>query len=123
MKFIVGTTLVTSGFYALSKAAEMVRSKHVRREVGKFSYSGTFGIASLVLLLGGGLSWAGPPNLTASDAAGNTAGGTNAVVNNPTGIFNTGFGWEALSQNTTIPPAAGFRSAAILRPNIIPRPV
>ena len=101
----------------------MTRSRRARQEVGELSKSGTLGIVGVVLLVGSSQSWAGPPNLTASDAAGNKAGGTNAVVNNPTGIFNTGFGWEALSQNTTIPPAAGFRSAAILRPNIIPRPV
>jgi hypothetical protein len=66
----------------------------------KLSKSGTLGIAGLVLLLGSGPTWAGPPNLTASDANGNTAGGTNVLVIN-TGFYNTGFGDEALGKNTT----------------------
>lgn len=43
------------------------------RGVSKFSKSGSVGIAGLMLLLGGELSWAGPPNRTSSDNAGNTA--------------------------------------------------
>ena len=36
-------------------------------------------IAGLVLMLGVTPSWGGPPNPTASDANGNTAGGTGAL--------------------------------------------
>jgi hypothetical protein len=66
----------------------------------KLSKSGTLGIAGLVLLLGSGPSWAGPPNPTGSDANGNTAGGADALAVN-TGFNNTGFGYEALGKNTT----------------------
>src|SRR5207249_2023369 len=54
------------------------------------------GVAGLVLLLGVGLSWGGPPNNDVSDAMGNTAGGTNALVSLTTGGTNTAFGFEAL---------------------------
>lgn len=102
MKLIIGTALVTSGLCALSGAAEMARSKRVRREVGKLSHSGTLGTAGLVLLLGGGPSWAaGPPNPTASDANRNTAGGTGALFDNTTGFGNTAFGDSVLQFNTT----------------------
>jgi hypothetical protein len=50
--------------------------------------------------LGSQAIWAAPPNPTASDARGNTAGGTNAVVNVTTGSNNTGFGLSALQRNT-----------------------
>jgi hypothetical protein len=43
---------------------------------------------------------AGPPNPTASDFSGNTAGGTNALVNNTTGEENTAFGFNALFSNS-----------------------
>jgi hypothetical protein len=57
--------------------------------------SRTLGIAGLVLLLGSGASWAGPPNPTASDAAGQTAGGSYALYNGG-GEANTAFGEDAL---------------------------
>jgi hypothetical protein len=62
----------------------------------------------MVLLLGSGLSWAGPPNPTASDQFGNTAGGTNALFNTTTGSDNTAFGDAALFSNTQ-----GFFNTAI----------
>jgi hypothetical protein len=60
-----------------------------------------FVVAGLVLMLGMGLSWGGPPNNDASDDAGNTAGGTNALFANTTGSNNTAFGLNALFANTT----------------------
>jgi hypothetical protein len=54
-----------------------------------------------VLLLGSGLAWAGPPNPTQSDVDGNTAGGTNALINIITGSVNTGFGIGALYSDKT----------------------
>jgi hypothetical protein len=45
--------------------------------------------------------WAGPPNPTASDSAGNTAGGSGALSNDTTGFSNTAFGSRALLLNTT----------------------
>src|ERR1700730_121816 len=82
----------------------MSRSKGVRREVGKLSKSGALGMAGLVLLLGGGLSWAAPPNPTLSDDFENTAGGTGALRSNLgsdiSGYANTGFGFQALYSNT-----------------------
>jgi hypothetical protein len=73
--------------------------------------------AGLAVMPGAGLIWAGgPPNPTMSDGAGNTAGGTDALFN-VTGFDNTGFGEDALNQNTTgsnitcpkPPPACGRR--------------
>src|SRR5262249_4333946 len=59
-------------------------------------------IALLVLMLGVAPSWSGPPNPTASDVNGNTAGGTNALVNvTAGGGVNTAFGSLALTSNTT----------------------
>ncbi|MDD5266436.1 MAG: tail fiber domain-containing protein [Methylococcales bacterium] len=58
-------------------------------------------VAGLTLALGVAPSWAGPPNNDVSDARGNTAGGTNALLNNTTGFANTGFGQNALNFNTT----------------------
>lgn len=56
---------------------------------------------------------AGPPNPTASDAAGNTAGGTGAlVVTTRDTQANTGFGWRALSKNTNIDTATGDANTA-----------
>ena len=77
----------------------MARSERVRCGVGKLSKTGSIGIAGLALLLGSGLAWAGPPNPTASDSSANTAGGTNALIIT-TGLYNTGFGYQALFQNT-----------------------
>jgi trimeric autotransporter adhesin len=59
------------------------------------------GIAGLILMLGGTPSWGGPPNNDVSDALGNTAGGSGALVNNTTGVFNTADGFGALVSNTT----------------------
>src|SRR6516225_9881526 len=42
----------------------MARSKSLGRGVGELSRSGTICIAGLLLLLGSGLSWAGPPDPT-----------------------------------------------------------
>jgi len=78
----------------------MVTSKRVGREMGKLFKSHTLGLVGLALLLGGGLSWAGPSNPTPSDKLGNTAGGSNALLNNTTGGYNTAFGDGALSNNT-----------------------
>src|SRR5215471_19840674 len=59
------------------------------------------GVAGLVLLLGVGLSWGGPPNNDVSDAQGNTAGGTGALGAVTTGADNTAFGDAALSSNNS----------------------
>jgi len=58
-------------------------------------------VTGLVLILGISPSWGEPPNPTGSDANGNTAGGTNALLNVTTGTVNTGFGSSALFFNTT----------------------
>ena len=42
-------------------------------------YRKIIAIASVLATVGAGVSWAGPPNPTASDAIGNTAGGTSAL--------------------------------------------
>jgi Chaperone of endosialidase len=57
----------------------------------------------VLLLLGFNTAWGvSPPNPTASDADGNTAGGTDALVNVTTsGAFNTAFGKQALAFNTS----------------------
>src|SRR6516164_11068139 len=78
----------------------MTMSKRVRREMDMHSKSGTVGIAGLLLLLGSGLVWAGPPNPTPSDNLGNTAGGAFALYHNTTGFYNTAFGQGALYSNT-----------------------
>jgi hypothetical protein len=62
--------------------------------------SGAIVVTGLVLMLGGTASWGGPPNPTASDVNRNTAGGTNALLNN-TGIDNTAFGYDALKNNAS----------------------
>jgi endosialidase-like protein len=59
-----------------------------------------FVIAGLILMLGGTSSWGAPPNNDVSDAVGNTASGTRALVNNTTGIYNTASGALALGTNT-----------------------
>jgi hypothetical protein len=75
--------------------------------------SRTLGIIGLVLLLGSGLSWAGPPDPTPSDEFGNTAGGSYALDNNTTGGDNTAFGFGALVTNTTTTGAAfGYHALA-----------
>jgi hypothetical protein len=60
------------------------------------------GIVGVVLLLGSGPGWAGPPpNPTASDPTlFNTAGGSGALAGNTTGADNTAFGYGALLRNT-----------------------
>jgi hypothetical protein len=62
-------------------------------------------IGSILIAVGAGASWAGPPNPTVSDANGNTAGGTAALANTeagPSGGFNnTAFGSQALTSNLT----------------------
>ena len=59
-----------------------------------------FVIAGLIVMLGGTPSWGAPPNNDASDAAGNTAGGTGALQNNSSGTNNTADGFSALQNNT-----------------------
>jgi FAD binding domain len=68
----------------------------------KLSKGATLGIAGLVLLLGSGSSWAGPPNPTGSDANGNTAGGADALVIN-TGSYRN---WRRQARNR-LSPAGG----------------
>src|SRR5262249_10891633 len=58
------------------------------------------GIVGLMLLVGVGRSWAGPPNNDVSDALGNTAGGTSALQSTTTGGANTAFGARALQSDT-----------------------
>src|SRR6185295_3668261 len=58
-------------------------------------------VAGLILMVGVTPSWGGPPNPTASDAADNTAGGTNALRDVTGGFSNTAFGFAALLLNTT----------------------
>src|SRR5215472_1818540 len=79
----------------------MTTSKCIGRRVGKPFISRTAGAVRLVLLLGSGPVWAGPPDPTASDALANTAGGSNALFRNTTGDGNTAFGYDALYSNTT----------------------
>src|SRR5262249_49691530 len=55
---------------------------------------------SFVLALAASV-WAGPPNPTASDSGGNTAGGSGALSNETTGFSNTAFGFQALLSNST----------------------
>src|SRR5262249_29642190 len=57
-------------------------------------------IVGLVCWLAVSQSWGGPPNPTPSDANGNTAGGTNALVHTTTGSANTAFGFQALTTLT-----------------------
>ena len=59
-----------------------------------------FSILFSYLLLAAPLVNAGPPNPTPSDDAGNTAGGTDALLIN-SGGFNTAFGKDTLRSNTS----------------------
>src|SRR5262245_24229585 len=77
----------------------------------KVSWSRIVGITALVFMLWLEPGWGQGTNPTMSDAQNNTAGGTNALVNNlnlPGGFDNTAFGFLALSLNTT-----GFRNTAV----------
>ena len=70
----------------------------------KISCSRTVGITALVLMLWLGPSWGQGTTPTNSDPQRNTAGGTNALVNNlnlNTGFGNTAFGDSALLDNMT----------------------
>ena len=59
-------------------------------------------VAGLVFTLGAAASWGDPPpNVVASDAHGNTAGGTRALLNNAGGEENTAFGDGGLWDNST----------------------
>jgi Chaperone of endosialidase len=71
-----------------------------------------FGIAGLILMLGGAPSWGAPPNNDPSDAVGNTAGGTGALQNTTGGVFNTADGFGALQNNTSgsVNTASGFEA-------------
>src|SRR5438132_6459432 len=71
------------------------------------------GIVGLVLLLGGGVTWGGPPNPTASDSLGNTAGGTGALSSNTFGQGNTAVGAYALQSNTTGSPNTAVGAYAL----------
>jgi hypothetical protein len=64
-------------------------------------WGNTFVLAGLLLMLGGAPSWGAPPNNDVSDAAGNTASGTAALLSNTTGGFSTASGVYALLTNTT----------------------
>src|SRR5262245_29841018 len=83
---------MTPGLYPLSSLKEVPMKRKVQRTVL---------VLSLVLLTASPATSEGPPNPTPSDAAGNTAGGTNALINNTTGFSNTAFGGDALHFNTT----------------------
>ena len=78
----------------------MPKSSRVWYEAGKLFNSCTLGLLGLLLLLGSGGAWAGPPNSTPSDGLGNTAGGSSTLSNNTTGGYNTAFGDSALLSNT-----------------------
>src|SRR5215470_12696597 len=93
----------------------MTTSKCIGRRVGKPFISRTAGAVRLVLLLGSGPVWAGPPDPTASDALANTAGGSNALFRNTTGDGNTAFGYDALYSNTTGGGNAACGFNALLR--------
>ena len=83
-------------------------------KVGRPFISRTAGALSLVLLLGSGPVWAGPPDPTASDALANTAGGSNALGRNTTGGGNTAFGFDALYSNTTGDANTAFGYGALV---------
>ena len=84
----------------------MTASRCAGRRVGRPFISRIAGAATLLMLLGNELSWAGPPNPTASDALGNTAGGSNALLRNITGPGNTAFGFQALHDGQQVAGAA-----------------
>jgi len=66
-------------------------------------------IAGLGAMLGVTPSWGGPPNPTASDVVGNTAGGTGALeAITSSGFANTAFGFNALSSSTS----GGYNTAS-----------
>jgi hypothetical protein len=65
------------------------------------------GLASALLFGFSSIAFAAPPNPTASDSDGNTAGGT-FTLNNTTGVFNTGFGYQSLLYSTTANDNAAF---------------
>src|SRR5262245_8244175 len=77
----------------------MVTSHQEKRMHRVYRLAG--GVAGLVLMLGVGLSWGGPPNNDVSDAQGNTAGGTGALGAVTTGVGNTAFGDAALASNNS----------------------
>ena len=69
--------------------------------------------AGIVLMMGVTSSWGGPPNPTASDVAGNTAGGTGALVGIGIAFNNTAFGFGALEHNTSGLDNAAYGYAAL----------
>ena len=82
-------------------------------------------VAGLVAMLGSTPSWGGPPNPTASDANGNTAGGTGALENVVPSVpgkyqtpgalqqaFGDGRSREYHRWLQTTPPSASARSTA-----------
>src|SRR5215470_924387 len=94
------------------------RRRSVRRRITMKPLR-TLVIAGLALMLGVTLSWGGPPNPTASDDEGNTAGGSGALINVFTsdpgeGEQNTAFGRDALNANTTgtFNTASGYAALA-----------
>jgi len=91
----------------MSTTAHSNLEPHTEKEVMNRVWGKAFGIAGLILMLGGAPSWGAPPNNDTSDAAGNTAGGTGALQNNTAGFDNTAHGFNALFSNT----AGGFNTA------------
>src|SRR5215470_7525160 len=77
-----------------------LRTLHHKREHAMYRiHHLALGIVGLVCLLEVGQSWGGPPNNDPSDALANTAGGSNALVNDTTGTRNTAWGINALLSN------------------------
>ena len=91
----------------MSTTAHSNLEPHTEKEVMNRVWGKAFGIAGLILMLGGAPSWGAPPNNDTSDAAGNTAGGTGALQNNTAGFDNTAHGFNALFSNTS----GGFNTA------------
>src|SRR5262245_60439852 len=75
-------------------------SSHEEKRMHR-SYRLAGGIISLVLLLGVGQSLGRPLNTTTIDVLGNTAVGTNALVNTTTDAQNTTFGFQEMTTMTT----------------------
>ena len=79
----------------------------------------TFKTASLLpltfvfLAQGINTGWSAPPNPTASDVTGNTAGGTEALIKN-VGTYNTAFGEYGLTANTTGDQNTSFGARALI---------
>src|SRR5215470_9359832 len=68
-------------------------------------------VVGLFFTLGGGVSRADPPPNNDISAQGNTAGGTEALALNTTGINNTAFGYRVLWEGLTPSLPTGGASA------------